>query len=128
MRPREPAAANDDVVLDEERLLAITGGSRPAARELLAMLVEDGVSLVTQIRAAAGRRDPDAVRDAAHALKGIAGNVGAPCLERAARAIETCAIGDAAMTTALAALEGAFTAVAAGVRAFGRPNDLAVPC
>ncbi|HWT06968.1 MAG TPA: Hpt domain-containing protein, partial [Xanthomonadales bacterium] len=100
--------------------LAITGGSRPAARELLTMLIGDGESLVAEITAAVASRNAAAVREAAHALKGIAGNVGAPRLERAARAIETCpaATSDAGLTTFVAALKEEFTTVAVRGRAF----------
>jgi HPt (histidine-containing phosphotransfer) domain-containing protein len=124
MQPREPAIVNDDDVLDDERLLAITGGSRQAARELLAMLIDDGRTLVAQIRAAVANGNRAAVRDAAHALKGIAGNVGAPCLERAARAIERCPTGEG-----VAAVEEELAAVEARVSAFGRATvTLSKPC
>lgn len=115
---------NGDGVLDLQRVLAITGGSRRAAQELLALLIGDAERLVAEIRAAVKSRNDGAVRYAAHALKGIAGNVGAPRLERAARAIEAGAgaTGDVGLTTALATLEEEFTAVVVRGRAFGRAN------
>jgi HPt (histidine-containing phosphotransfer) domain-containing protein len=115
----------EEAIIDDDRLLAITGGSRPAAQKLLTMLIGDGEVLVAQIWTAVANRNDVAMRDAAHALKGIAGNVGAPRLERAARAIETCAgvTDEGGLATAVAALEEEFKTVAVRGRAFGRTNE-----
>jgi two-component system sensor histidine kinase/response regulator len=119
---REPPRTSDDRVLDAERLLEITGGSRDVAQELLALLIDDGERLVAEIRSAVASRNDGVVRAAAHALKGSAGNVGAPRLERAARAMEACAgvTDDVALAAALAALEDELTKVVVRGRTFGR--------
>ena len=84
-------APTDGDVLDQERI------------EMLSSLVKDGVSLFERtvaafssqadlqleaIRAAIDARDPDALRAAAHPLKGAALNLGLPRVAASARALE----------------------------------------
>jgi two-component system sensor histidine kinase/response regulator len=84
----------DEPVLDRNRLDAITGGSELAARDLLTSLVDEASTLAVEIRNAAAAPDGDRIRELAHALKGIAGNVGAVRLQRAAEDLERADIHD----------------------------------
>jgi HPt (histidine-containing phosphotransfer) domain-containing protein len=90
-------------VVDEHRLRAVCGGDDGVGRELLELLVSEAMALYE--RALDDEQDGD-VGETAHALKGMAGNVGAPRLEAAAAALEL-AVGNDAGT-----IEGALATVA----------------
>lgn len=75
---------NDLPVLDRTRLDAITGGSAGLAHELLVALIGEARELAEQIRAAVAQADDGRIADLVHALKGVAGNVGAVRLQHAA--------------------------------------------
>jgi HPt (histidine-containing phosphotransfer) domain-containing protein len=95
----------DEPALDRDRLAAITGGSKSLAREILTSLVDEVSVLMTAIRAAASARDGYRMGELAHALKGIAGNVGAVRLQRAAEAVEAGDGGDDQLQRSIARLD-----------------------
>jgi two-component system, sensor histidine kinase and response regulator len=64
------------VVFDERRALAHTGGDRRLLSEMVALFRSDYPSYVRRIGRAVKRRDGDALRTAAHALKGAIATVG----------------------------------------------------
>jgi len=103
---------NDDQVLDESRLRALSGGSASVETMLLDSLVDEAADLLERLEAAAVVKDRGTLREAAHALKGIAGNVGAAQLERRARALEDALRVDAPTVTAeLVAIVEALAAI-----------------
>jgi HPt (histidine-containing phosphotransfer) domain-containing protein len=79
---------NELPVLDRARLDAITGGSAPLARELVAALIGEARALAQQIHVAVAETDGGRTADLVHALKGVAGNVGAVRLQHAAGEFE----------------------------------------
>jgi HPt (histidine-containing phosphotransfer) domain-containing protein len=85
---------NDAPVLDRGRIDAITGGSAALARELVAALIGEAAGLAQQIRVAIAEADDGRTADLVHALKGIAGNVGAMRLQRAAGDLERAEVRD----------------------------------
>jgi HPt (histidine-containing phosphotransfer) domain-containing protein len=87
-------ASNEEPVLDLGRLDAITGGSAGLARELVTALVDEAGAITAEIRNAAELAG-DSMRDLVHALKGVAGNVGAVRLQRAAEDLERADVHDA---------------------------------
>ncbi len=88
------SASNDEPVLDRGRLDAITGGSAGLARELLTALVDEASGITAEIRSTAELAG-DRMRDLLHALKGVAANVGAVRLQRAAEDLERADFHDA---------------------------------
>lgn len=78
----------ENPILDHDRIAAITGGSEMLAQELVRSLVVEARALALALRRVASAPDGARAADLAHALKGIAGNVGAPRLVRAAEAVE----------------------------------------
>lgn len=78
-------------VIDGGRLQSVCGGEPELAVELVEALIEDAHPLVTSTAALAVRRAHGELREAAHALKGIAGNIGAVRLQAAAATLETAA-------------------------------------
>ena len=81
MTEREP-------VLDRTRLDRITRGNPSLARELIGELVDESRGVVERVRAAIGASAAREVHDAAHKLKGMAGELGALRLRAAALALE----------------------------------------
>jgi CheY-like chemotaxis protein len=79
-------------MFDEAALRARVHGDEELMHEVVRLFLEDCPARVAAIEDAARRRDAAALRAAAHALKGAAGNLGAPGLFEAARVIER--IGD----------------------------------
>ena len=59
-------------------LLALMDGDEALLHELIDVFLEDAPQRVAAVRAALDGRDASAVYKAAHALKGSAGNFGAP--------------------------------------------------
>lgn len=78
-------------VIDGRRLESLCAGEVLLAVELVDALIEDAQPLVTSIAQLADRRMNDELRNAAHSLKGIAGNIGAVRLQSAAAALEAAA-------------------------------------
>jgi len=74
--------------IDRRRLRAISAGEPELAVELVDALIEDAVPLVTSIADLAEHHSSDDLGFAAHALKGIAGNIGATQLHEAAAELE----------------------------------------
>jgi CheY-like chemotaxis protein len=107
--PAEPA-------VDPQRLaelVALADGDDPLWLEsVLARFLEDTGSRVVRIRAAIEEHDARAVRDAAHALKGSAANIGAVPLSRLAQRLQQLAD--------TGSLDGAFDVVAELEREAGR--------
>jgi CheY-like chemotaxis protein/HPt (histidine-containing phosphotransfer) domain-containing protein len=81
----EPAKA---VTLDERALQERLGGDVRLFGEVINAFLDDCPAKLAEIRQAIERRDMDAVRAGAHALKGAAGNLSAPALFAAAAALE----------------------------------------
>ncbi len=82
-RPREEA------VLDRETLLKRVGGRRERAHKLAAIfLEEDGPHHLASLRRGVAERDAPAVGDAAHALRGAAGEICAWAVSGAAERLE----------------------------------------
>jgi HPt (histidine-containing phosphotransfer) domain-containing protein len=75
-------------VVDRERLLRVSRGNAERAREFFGALVEDALIASERIRDAHAAGDGQALRELAHALKGMALEVGAPRVAAAAAALE----------------------------------------
>jgi CheY-like chemotaxis protein/anti-sigma regulatory factor (Ser/Thr protein kinase) len=110
--------------LDVDDLLARCDGDPQLLRELATIFLGDYPARLAAVRTAAQRRDARALQAEAHALKGAAGNFGAPDAVEAARRLEFMARDSdlAGVDTALAELErrmkqltAQLTALTAGV-------------
>jgi signal transduction histidine kinase/DNA-binding response OmpR family regulator len=87
--PAKPAdAAAKPLVFDESELRARVAGDEQLLNDVVRIFLEDCPARLAAIRAAVERRDGDAIRMAAHALKGAAGNLAANGLFEAARVLE----------------------------------------
>jgi HPt (histidine-containing phosphotransfer) domain-containing protein len=94
-RPASPAAvaegvsaATGAVVFDRDRALERLDGDRRLLRELIVIFRADRPRLMDGIRKAASAADGEALRRAAHALKGSLGTLDAPLAFRAAERLE----------------------------------------
>jgi CheY-like chemotaxis protein len=74
--PASPRQDKRDVVFDDAGALARTGGDRRLLAEIVALFVADCRALLRQLERAVTKADADAVRNAAHSLKGAVANVG----------------------------------------------------
>jgi PAS domain S-box-containing protein len=83
-----PARLADEVTFDEKAALARAGGDRDLLRELVQIFLADAPKLMSRARKAVKTADAEAVRRAAHALKGAVGTLCAPCVQRAAEQLE----------------------------------------
>jgi CheY-like chemotaxis protein len=83
--PEPPDAA---AVFDSDRALARLQGDRRLLKQLIAIFRTDAPKLMARIRKAASAEDADALRHAAHALKGSLGTLGAPRAFEAAANVE----------------------------------------
>jgi HPt (histidine-containing phosphotransfer) domain-containing protein len=81
-------------VIDGGRLQSICAGERELAVELIEALIEEAQPLVTSATELTQRCAHGELRETAHALNGIAGNIGAVRLQAAAAALETAAAPD----------------------------------
>ena len=81
MTEREP-------VLDRTRLDLITRGNPALARALIGELLDESRGVVERVRAAIAASEAREVYDAAHKLKGMAGELGALRVRAAALALE----------------------------------------
>ncbi len=89
---REPMSSlHARSVIDRDKLLAIAGGDEAILERLLGLFERTLPEMTEAIAAAVGARDPEAVRMAAHGLKGAAASVYAPALAAAACELETAA-------------------------------------
>jgi len=88
-RPVETAPPSDDSVFDEKAALARAGGDRGLLRELVQIFRADAPKLMARARKAVKAADADALRRAAHALKGTVGTLGARRAHRAAERLES---------------------------------------
>jgi len=74
---------------DRPGLLERLDGDREMYNAVLEAFLDDATRLIRTLRKAAECRDADALRLAAHSLRGASGNVGAAILEELARRVET---------------------------------------
>jgi CheY-like chemotaxis protein/HPt (histidine-containing phosphotransfer) domain-containing protein len=89
--PADRAAAPPDEaspVFDERAALAYAGGDRRLLREVVSLFRADAPSSLRRIEKALGRRDGDALRAAAHALKGAIATLGGKAGRDAAAELE----------------------------------------
>jgi len=77
-----------DKTLDVAALMDRLGGDRELLQELIALYLEDEPGLLAQIATAIGDGQPEALRRAAHTLKGSVGNFCATSAHAAAAALE----------------------------------------
>jgi HPt (histidine-containing phosphotransfer) domain-containing protein len=75
-------------LFDKQALLEGVDGDTEFLEETIAMLDEDSVELLDQVRAAAAAGDAAALVKPAHAIKGMVGNFCAARAEAAAREVE----------------------------------------
>ncbi len=83
-----PAAAPAAPVFDEEQLRQRVSGDEQLMHDVVRIFLEDCPARLAAVAAAVERRDAEAIRSAAHALKGAAGNLAASGLFEAARVLE----------------------------------------
>jgi HPt (histidine-containing phosphotransfer) domain-containing protein len=74
--------------VDSATLLNRLDGNEALVSDVIGLFVEDCPARLTAIKAAVDARDAEAIRKAAHDLKGAAGNLSAPALFRAACVLE----------------------------------------
>jgi two-component system sensor histidine kinase/response regulator len=75
--------------VDTPALLARVDGDMGFLRELIALFLDDCPKMLARIRDAIGHHDAEALRSAAHALKGSVANFSAPAAVAAALNLET---------------------------------------
>jgi CheY-like chemotaxis protein/HPt (histidine-containing phosphotransfer) domain-containing protein len=86
--PDEPGPPGDGVVFDVAHARGRLGGDRRLLRELITIFRADAPALMNRIRKAATAGNAEALRRAAHALKGALGTLDAPRAYRAAIRVE----------------------------------------
>ncbi len=79
------------IVLHRQDLLDRVGGDTELAEELLELFRDEALRLRSEIEEAVARGDSIALGEAAHGLKGSAGNVGALGVEQVAAELERAA-------------------------------------
>ncbi len=82
------AAPGSHAVFDEVAALRRTGGDRRLLKELVALYRADAPTTMRQIAKALAARNAEALRDAAHALKGSVATVGGASARQAAATLE----------------------------------------
>ncbi len=87
-RDGRPEATVTDAVFDEHTALAYTGGDRRLLKRIIALFRSDRSSALQRIKRAVDARDGEALRMAAHTLKGSIATVGAFRGREAAAALE----------------------------------------
>jgi HPt (histidine-containing phosphotransfer) domain-containing protein len=80
-----------DTIFDERAALAYTGGDRRLLREVVSLFRSDYPSSFRRIDRAIRVRDPEALRLAAHSLKGAIATIGASAGRQAAAELEQAA-------------------------------------
>ena len=83
-----PAGARPRAAMDSEGLLARMDGDKKLLRRMIELFVADCPKMMTRIRRALRKQDWEALRSAAHAMKGAAGNFSTDGVFRAAREME----------------------------------------
>jgi PAS domain S-box-containing protein len=78
----------NEAIFDERAALSYTGGDRRLLKEVIQLFRADYPSSLRKIDRAFQRRDPEALRLAAHRLKGSIATVGAPAARQAAAELE----------------------------------------
>src|SRR5258708_5048303 len=73
---------------NRQELLAVLGGDETLFRELIQLYLQEAPKLHNAVRNAATHGKPDALRQAAHALKGTLANLAAPDARAAAETLE----------------------------------------
>jgi len=86
-RPAGEQAKPDDI-FDEQSALSYTGGDRALLKEIIDVFREDYPSVIRRIERALESRNAEAVRMAAHALKGSIATVGSPAGRQTAFELE----------------------------------------
>jgi two-component system, sensor histidine kinase and response regulator len=90
--PAKPAESitqeTDGTSFDERAALAYCGGERRLLKEVIGLFRSDYPSVLEQIERALHQKDSEALRQAAHRLKGAIATVGAPAGQRAAAELE----------------------------------------
>ena len=90
--PAKPAESitqeTDGTSFDERAALAYCGGERRLLKEVIGLFQSDYPSVLEQIERALHQKDSEALRQAAHRLKGAIATVGAPAGQRAAAELE----------------------------------------
>lgn len=81
----------DRAILDLARLVEVYEDDNAGIIELLELMLKTNARYLDRLSNAVEARDMDAVREAAHGIKGSAGNVGAIELQRAAQELEALA-------------------------------------
>jgi HPt (histidine-containing phosphotransfer) domain-containing protein len=111
MLPETPA-------FDPQELLEVLGGDETVFRELIQLYLQEAPKLLGAVRNAVAQGNADALRQAAHALKGTLANLAAPDARAAAEALEVMTrTGDlAGAPTALANLERQLERLHAAIR------------
>jgi PAS domain S-box-containing protein len=87
-RDEQPAPTGTEAVFDEPAALAYTGGDRRLLKRIIALFRSDRSSALRRIKHAVDQRNGEALRMAAHALKGSIATVGAPRGREAAAELE----------------------------------------
>jgi HPt (histidine-containing phosphotransfer) domain-containing protein len=80
--------SSDPPVIDQARLDLICMGDAALCRELIASLIDEASPIIDELPELVDAKNAVAVRQQAHTLKGIAGNVGAGRLQAAALLLE----------------------------------------
>lgn len=88
-----PARKPDLAVLDLNGALERIAGDQGLLREIAEIFLNDGPLLLRELQSALSGGDSQQIERTAHALKGIAANVGGLRVERAALAVEDAARG-----------------------------------
>ena len=122
--PRDLAALPPLAGIEVEAALRRLAGNARLYRDLLLRLLADHADAAGRIRAALGSGDAAEARMIAHALAGVAGNLGITALAAAAGGVEAALTHpDADPEAAVAALEAAFDAAAEVIRPLAGLED-----
>jgi two-component system, sensor histidine kinase and response regulator len=81
-------AANASPLFDEKAALSYTGGDRRLLKQVIGLFRSDAASSLRRLDRALRRRDGEALRMGAHALKGAIATVGSPAGREAAAELE----------------------------------------
>jgi PAS domain S-box-containing protein len=98
----EPAVGSG--IFDRDALLRRLSGNADLMADVVRVFLEDLPARLAAIEAAVAGENPEALREAAHSLKGSAGNLAASALAGAAAALERVAV-EARMDAAVAAAQ-----------------------
>jgi two-component system, sensor histidine kinase and response regulator len=86
--PDEPAEPETSAIFDQQAALAYTGQDRRLLKQVVSMFRSDYRSSLRRIEQALRQQDGEALRMAAHALKGAIATVGSPAGREAAAELE----------------------------------------